>query len=132
MKRTRHRYHYAIRSCKKNKLKIQKQKLAENISNSTNFWKELKKINPANNLTTTIMDNAQNDKEITELLLNKYETLYNSVKTSDIDIAQLHSIIDHGINSNQLQGMLMTPNLISHCIKQLKKREKRWELWVQV
>ena len=37
MKRIRHRYHYAIRSCKKQKQEIQKRKLIENISNSKDF-----------------------------------------------------------------------------------------------
>ena len=42
MKRTRHQYHYAVRYCKKNKLRIQKEKLANNISHTKDFWKELK------------------------------------------------------------------------------------------
>ena len=62
MKRTRHQYHYAVGRCKSNKLNIQKQRLAENIHNSTNFGREIKKINPANKLSTTIMDNANGDK----------------------------------------------------------------------
>ena len=49
MKHTRHQYHYAVRHCKSNKLNIQKQRLAENIHNSTNFWREINQINPANN-----------------------------------------------------------------------------------
>ena len=40
MKRTRHQYHYAVRCCKINKLKIQKEKLAKNISHTKEFWKE--------------------------------------------------------------------------------------------
>ena len=39
MKRTRHQYHYAVRRCKNNIINIQKQKLAENISDSKQFWK---------------------------------------------------------------------------------------------
>ena len=86
MKRTRHQYHYAVRCCKKNQLNIQKQKLAENMSSSTNFWKELKKISPANKVTTNVMDNAHGDKNVMELLLTKYKTLYNSVSTSDDEL----------------------------------------------
>ena len=52
MKRTRHRYHYAVRCCKRNKLNIQKQKLADNVSYSTEFWKEVNKLNTANKITT--------------------------------------------------------------------------------
>ena len=45
MKTTRHRYHYSVRWCKKNKQQIQGYKLAENIGYSDKFWNELRKIN---------------------------------------------------------------------------------------
>ena len=72
-----------MRCCKKNQLNIQKQKqkLTENMSSSTSFWKELKKISPANKVTTNVMDNAHGDKNVMELLLTKYKTLYNRVPT---------------------------------------------------
>ena len=83
MKRTRHQYHYAIRLCKKSKQMIQKQKLAENISQHVDFWKELKKINPITKCTTEVLDQVNGNSNITELLVKKYKTLYNSVKTSE-------------------------------------------------
>ena len=43
MKRTRHQNHYVVRRCKKNRINIQKQKLAENISDSKQFWNEFLK-----------------------------------------------------------------------------------------
>ena len=70
MKRTRHQYHYVVRCCKRNKLNIQKQKLAENVSNSTEFWKEVNKLITANKMTTLTMDDANGENNITELLLN--------------------------------------------------------------
>ena len=79
MKRTRHQYHYAVRCCKKNKLKIQKEKLAKNISHTKDFWKELKKINHTNKITTEVMDDVYGNENITTLFLEKYKTLYNSV-----------------------------------------------------
>ena len=124
MKRTRPQYHYGVRHCKSNKLNIEKQRLAENIHNSTNFWREIKKINPANKLSTTIMDNANGDKEITSLLVNKYETLYSSVPTDDNEMNQLHLIINECLVSQQLQGMVVTPSIIAQCIQQLKKAKE--------
>ena len=79
--------------------------MAENIHNSTNFWREIKKINPASKLSTTIMDNANGDKKITSLLVNKYETLYSSVPTDDNETNKLPLIINEGLVSQQLQGM---------------------------
>ena len=131
MKRTHHQYHYAVRRCKSNKLNIQKQRLGDNIHNSTNFWRGIKKINSANKLSTTIMDNANGDKEITSLLVNKYETLYSSEPTDDNEMNKLHSIINEGLVSQQLQGMVVTPSIIAQSIQQLK-RKRRWELWVHI
>ena len=67
MKRTRHRYHYAIRSCKKQKQEIQKRKSVENISNSKDFWSEIKKINPSSKLISNTIDQANGNHEITQL-----------------------------------------------------------------
>ena len=72
-------------------------------------------------MSTTIIDNANGDKEITSLLANKYETLYNSVPTDDNEINELHSIINEDRVSQQLQGMVITPSIIAQCIQQLKK-----------
>ena len=95
--------------------------MAVNVHNSTNFWRENEKINPANKLSTTIVDNANGDKEITSLLVNKYETLYSSVPTDDNEMNKLHSIINEGLVSQQLQGMVVTPYIIAQYIQQLKK-----------
>ena len=121
MKRTRHLYHYAVCCCKKNQLNIQKQKLAENMSISTNFWKELKKISPANKVTTNVMDNAHGDKNEMELLLTNYKTLYNRVPTTDDEIQHLNCIIDNGISDFKERGMLSTPDRIHKSILQLKR-----------
>ena len=41
MKRTRHRYHYAVRRAKRKSTVTTRTKLAENISNCTEFWREV-------------------------------------------------------------------------------------------
>ena len=64
-------------------------------------------INPANKVSTTIVDNANGDKEITSLLVNKYEHLYSSVPTDDNEMNKLHSIINEGLVSQQLQCMVV-------------------------
>ena len=102
-------------------LNIQKQKLAENMSSSTSFWKELKKVSPANKVTTHVMDNAHGDRNVMELLLTKYKTLYNSVPTSDDELQHLNCIIDNGISDFKEQGMFSTPDLIHKSILQFKK-----------
>jgi len=44
MKKTRHKYHYAVRNLKKQELHVKKLRLPQNIDNSVNFWRELKKL----------------------------------------------------------------------------------------
>ena len=65
-------------------------------------------------IITLTMDDAN---KITELFLNKYETLYNRVPTSDAELSN----INEGIINHQLQDILITPGIISDCVKQLNK-----------
>ena len=50
-----------------------------------------------------------------------YETLYNSVPTSDAELSSIKDIVNEGIINHQLQGILITPDIISDCVKQLNK-----------
>ena len=85
MKRTRHRYHYAIWSCRK---KNQKRKLVENISNSKDFWSKIEKINPASKLTLNTIDQTNGNYELTQLFYHKYRSIYSKILTDDIEMAQ--------------------------------------------
>ena len=77
-------------------------------------------------MSTTIIDNANGDKEITILLVNTYETVYSSVLTDDNEMNKLHSIINEGLVSQQLQGMVVTPSIID------LNRQRRRELWFHI
>ena len=90
MKRTRHQYHYAVQCCKKQKLEVQKQKLAENISHSTRFWNEINKLNPSSKTMSNSIDDANGSKEISNLFYEKYRRLYNSVPTNATELDDLH------------------------------------------
>ena len=115
MKRTRHQYHYAVRCCKNNKLKIQKEKLAKNISHTKDFWKELKKINHTNKITTEVMDDVYGNENITTLFKEKYETLYNSVHNNDIELTEIQDVIDRGISYDEFNRFRITPFIIGQC-----------------
>ena len=41
-----------------NVLELQKQKIAETVTNSSQFWIELNKINPSHRISTLKIDNA--------------------------------------------------------------------------
>ena len=63
----RHRYHYAVRCCKK-KFEIQKRKIVENLSNSKHFWTEIKKVNPICKTISNSIGEANGSVEISALL----------------------------------------------------------------
>ena len=67
MKTTRHRYHYSVRWCKKNKQQIQRSELADHIGYSDTFWSELRKINPASKQISETVGTAQLSSEISKL-----------------------------------------------------------------
>ena len=67
------------------------------------------------------MDNAIGDIKITEVLKHKYKSLYNSVPTSDAEMQCLYSIVNNGINRDQLQDIYVTTDIIAQCIKRLKR-----------
>ena len=75
------------------------------------------------------MNHVDGDKEITSLLVNKYETLYIIVSTDDNEMNQLHLIINEGLMSQQLQGIVITPTIINQCIHQFKK-EQRFRVFI--
>ena len=66
MKRTRHQYHYAVRCCKKNKLKIQKE-VSKKYFAYQGFLEGIKKINHTNKITTEVMDDVYGNENITTL-----------------------------------------------------------------
>ena len=58
---------------------------------------------------------------ITELLVKKYKTIYNSVKTSEkYYCGELHSVIAGGVTSLEVSDYQVKPYIIEHCIKRLK------------
>ena len=93
MKRTRHQYHYAIRCAIRNNTEIIRTELADNMSNSKDLWKELQKIDPASNSISNTVDQAVVPEQITEKILTKYEELFNSVPTSDSEVAKLQNVL---------------------------------------
>ena len=66
------------------------------------------------------MDQVNGNSNITELLVKKYKTLYNSVKTSEKEYCELHSAIADGVTSLEVSDYQVKPYIIEHCIKRLK------------
>ena len=117
MKRTRARYHYAIRVAKRDEYEIRKQKLAMSRCGDADMWRELKKINPlARNIPSTV-DGACGNEEIAELFVTKYEQLFNSVPTNREELEEVRLLILYEIGNNPQCNITFSSTDIIKCIK---------------
>ena len=78
------------------------------------------KIVPASKMTTKVMDHEIGNESITKLLSDKYKTLYNSGKTSNLELSSLQGIIKNNVKIKEIRHFSVTPLLIKNCIRQLK------------
>ncbi len=92
----------------------------ENIS----FWKEIKNINPVNKILPNVVDNKQGTSDIIKVFVNKYQSLYTSVPTNDIELCSiyikymslLYNYVKHDVQC-------ITPSTVSKCMLSLKKHK---------
>ena len=80
-RKTRLRYHYAIRKIVRKDTKLRNDRFAEAISNNDDrvLWDEVRKMSKTSNEIPNGMDGQSNVDEITDIFADKYKTLYNSV-----------------------------------------------------
>ena len=127
MKKTRHQYHYAVRCCKKNKLEVQKQKLAESMSYNTLYWNEINMLNPTSKTMSNNSDDANGSKEISNFFNEKYRRLYNSVPTNANELDDLHHTISNGILSTN--DVFITPTIVRQSLMKLKPGKGDGDRW---
>ena len=60
----RHTYHYSVRRVKKNKINIQKQRLADSLYDNTHFWKNVSYLNQASKSLPDVVDKASGCKQV--------------------------------------------------------------------
>ena len=80
-KKTRAKYHYALRQIRKEKDKILASNLAENVvnNNTNDFWASVKKVKGCKPAYVNCVDNVVGGENISNHLVKKYSDLYNSV-----------------------------------------------------
>ena len=113
MRRAKHRYHYAVRSCKNRKYETQKQKIAANLENSKNFW--TKNINLTSKAISNSIGESNGAKDISKLFLEKYRSLFNSVPTDENELNSLRDVIGSSIT----EQIYITPYITRICISKL-------------
>ena len=68
MKRTRHKYHYAVRRLRKNKLQLQRDRISDQMYDNDLFWSNIRNVNPKISSIPTTMDGKQSQLEIASVL----------------------------------------------------------------
>ena len=101
MRRTRRRYHYAVRMIKSNEVALRNKKMAECLANrcESDMWKEVKKSGSIKKPSN--IDKICDDPSIVQLFADKNRDLYNSVP-SDADVmSELVGKVESGIGHEQ-------------------------------
>ena len=116
-RRTRLKYHQAVKLAKKNKNQFTANKLANNIlnSNKSNFWQEVNKIKGTKSAISDNIDGVTGKEHIAELFANKFKNLYNSVSYNKYDMSCLQSKVDEQITAHCCSGTCYNNHVFS-CI----------------
>ena len=95
-RKSRLKYHYAIRYVTKENLKIRNCKMGEAISKNNDrvLWDEVRKMTKTSHDLPNMMDGITGIEDIAEIFCNKYKTLYNSVGYDIQDMTKLETEID--------------------------------------
>ena len=133
-RRTRAKYHYAIRFVNKEKNRIKSNKMAQAIANNNDrdLWQEVKQLKQTNRSVPNVMDNVSGADDIISLFTNKFKNLYNSVGFEIEDLDLLLSNINNKIKEkhtnyklNSNYEYLIDVNDIKDAIIELKPDKKR-------
>ena len=105
MRRTRCRYHYAVRKLRKNEDVFKEETFAEALvrNDSRNYWDQIRKIKHSHSNLRSTIDSVSNNDGIAEVFANTYKDLYSSVQCSAEDLNALSDIIDKRLLDDKLQ-----------------------------
>ena len=100
-RKTRLKYHYAIRYVTKENIRIRNNKMGEAVSSNNDrvLWDEVRKMTKTNNNLPNIIDDKTEVEEISNIFVEKYDMLYNTVGYSINDLNKLTNDINTGIEN---------------------------------
>ena len=101
-RKTRCKYHYALRFVKANKDRISSEKMASALSNNSSraFWSEVNKVKQVKKLIPNIVDDCTGKTDIGNLFKEKYKNLYNCVSYCSKDMNQLKNDVNINIKNS--------------------------------
>ena len=94
-RKTRLKYHYAIRYVTKENIRIRNYKMAEAISTNNDrvLWDKVRKISKTTSSLPNNMDGITGADQISSLFAEKYDALYNSVSYNNEELSRLKTDI---------------------------------------
>ena len=126
-RKTRLKYHYAIRFVTKENIRIRNCKMGEAISSNNNrvLWDEVRKISKSSHDLPSMMDGIAGTEEIANIFGNKYKTLYNMVGYNLQNMKNLENKIESLIKGQCEKPLkTLTVQEVKNGIEQLKLGKK--------
>ncbi len=127
-RRTRAQYHSALRRLKIQNESKRADRLACSLMNNniTRFWQDVKRLRGASNSSPSVIDGAKGSAAISQIFVEKYKQLYNSVSYNPDEMTPLIDEITEGITTKCCAGKceqphVITPGEVNIAIKQLKR-----------
>ena len=119
MKRSRNRYHYEYKKCRKSEEKIKKSKLLEAcIGGDGDLFSELKKLRQTRSVVATSMDGVRDNIE--EHFKAKYKQLYNSADDG-AELMRVQRETEALVTVSSLEDVLkVTPKIVKEAAHKLK------------
>ena len=83
-------------------------------NSSTTYWKSTRAIRKHNYNTTQMVDGTSGDSNIANIFRRKYKSLFNSVESSDDEIADLSQHIQSAVTA-ECECTIKTSDESNHC-----------------
>ena len=111
MKKTRNKYHYEFKKCRKARERIQKSKLLEAcMGNGGDLFSELKKLRQTRSVVATSMDGTS--ENIEEHFKEKYQKLFNSAE-DERELVKVQCQAEVMVDEDSLEDIgKVTPEII--------------------
>jgi len=116
MRRTRARYHYALRQVRRDQDDIVRQRMADALINdpSRNFWTEVKRIRNSNTGTSVVFDGCSDKAKISQFFSAQIpRELYASVPYDAAEMQEILTDVESQLSREQ------------HCILITSVRHRR-------
>jgi len=121
MKDAKRRYAYAARRVIRQQKQLRFERMAQNVNCSLtrNFWEEVKKMKRHTH-TAPHIDGASADTDIAEIFRLKYEKLYKSVPSNELNMQKIRQYVDSKIGNSHLNDILVKESDVAKAVNQLK------------